>query len=83
MGTTDTDKIDEAVLALLLLGLHDDSRVWKGHDWSVMSRLHEKGYISDPIGKAKSVILTDSGRREAERLFEKLFTRAQPVKGAT
>jgi len=29
----DTDRIDDAVLALLLLGLHDGDRAWKGFDW--------------------------------------------------
>ena len=38
-----------------------------------MNRLHEKGYISDPVGKAKSVAFTDTGLQEAERLLEKLF----------
>ncbi len=71
----DQDQIDQAVLALLLLGRHEDNRTWKGFDWDVMSRLHEKGYISDPVGKAKSVLLTDEGLREAERLFEALFCR--------
>ena len=28
----DTDRIDEAVLALLYLGLHDGCRTWKGFD---------------------------------------------------
>jgi hypothetical protein len=28
----DTDRIDEAVLALLYLGLHDRCRAWKGFD---------------------------------------------------
>ena len=27
------DKVDEMVLALLFLTLHDDGRAWKGHDW--------------------------------------------------
>ena len=52
----DTDRIDEAVLALLYLGLHDHWRAWKGFDWDAMGRLHEKGLISDPVGKAKSVV---------------------------
>jgi hypothetical protein len=69
----DTDRIDDTVLALLLLGLHDGFRVWKGFDWDAMSRLHEKGYISDPVGKAKSVVLTEEGQRRAERLFKELF----------
>jgi hypothetical protein len=62
-------------LALLLIGLHDGCRVWKGFDWDAMNRPHEKGFISDPVGKTKSVALTDEGLREAERLFEGMFAR--------
>jgi hypothetical protein len=69
----DKDKIDDAVLALLLLGLHDGARAWKGFDWGAMHRLHEKGYISDPRGKAKSVVFTEEGFDRAERLLEELF----------
>ena len=69
----DTDRIDAAVLALLLLGLHDGSRVWKTFDWDAMNRLHDKGIISDPVGKAKSVVLTEEGQREAERLFQEMY----------
>jgi hypothetical protein len=68
------DRIDEAVLALLYLGLHDDYRAWKGFDWNAMNRLHEKGMIFDPVGKAKSVVFTEEGLRESERLFHKLFS---------
>jgi Domain of unknown function (DUF6429) len=70
----DNDKIDEAVLALLLLGLHDGSRAWKGFDWESMNRLHEKGYISDPRGKAKSIVFTPEGIQEAERLLSEMFS---------
>ena len=52
----DPDKIDQAVLALLSLGRHEGNRTWKSFDWEVMGRLHQKGYISDPVGKAKSVV---------------------------
>jgi hypothetical protein len=52
----DTDRIDDAVLALLYLGLHDEFRAWKGFDWDAMNRLHEKGMITDPVSKAKSVV---------------------------
>ncbi len=69
----DTDRIDETVLALLYLGLHDGCRAWKGFDWAAMDRLHEKGLISDPVSKAKSVVFTEEGLREAERLFRELF----------
>ena len=71
----DTGRIDEAVLALLSLGLHDDTRAWKSFDWDVMARLHEKGYISDPRGKAKSVVFTEQGLAESERLLSKYFAR--------
>lgn len=69
----DTNKIDEAVLALLYLTLHDGYRAWKGHDWDALGRLHQKGMIGDPVGKAKSVVLTDEGLVKSERLFRKLF----------
>jgi len=68
-----TDKIDEAVLALLYLTLHDGARAWKGHDWDALDRLHRKGMIGDPASKAKSVVLTDEGLAKCERLFRKLF----------
>ena len=71
----DTDKVDEAVLALLYLTLHDGDRAWKGHDWDVLGRLHEKGMIYDPVGKVKSVVLTAEGLAESERLFGALFGR--------
>jgi len=71
----DTDRIDEAVLALLYLGLHDNGRAWKGFDWDAMNRLHEKGMISNPVSKAKSVVFTEEGEREADRLFHKMFGR--------
>lgn len=69
----DTDKIDQAVLALLALGKHEGYRTWKAFDWDVMGRLHEKGYITDPIGKAKSVLFTEEGARESERLLQVLL----------
>jgi len=72
----DTDKIDEAVLALLYLTLHNGYRAWKGHDWDAMDRLYRKGMIDNPVGKAKSVVLTDEGLAESERLFKKLFEKS-------
>ena len=71
----DTDRIDETVLALLWLTLHDEVRAWKGHDWDAMDRLFQKGYIQDPKGKAKSVLLTDEGLRRSKELFQRYFTR--------
>ena len=69
----DTDKIDQTVLALLYLTLHDGFRAWKGFDWEALNRLHDKGMIGNPVGRAKSVALTEEGLRESERLFRKMF----------
>jgi Domain of unknown function (DUF6429) len=71
----DTAKIDDAVLALLYLTLHDTVRSWKSHDWAAMNRLHEKGLISNPVGKAKSVVLSERGLSESKRLFTELFSK--------
>ncbi len=68
-----TNKIDDSVLALLSLGLHDGARAWKGFDWDAMDRLHEAGYISDPRSKAKSVVFTEEGLERSQRLLEELF----------
>ena len=65
----DFDKIDDAVLALLYLTLHDEVRAWKGFDFEVMDRLFEKGYILDPRNKAKLLILTERGSRKIKRTF--------------
>ena len=72
----DTNKIDDATLALLFLSMRSDgglARAWKGIDWEVMDRLYEKGYILDPKNKAKSVAVTKEGEKKSEELFNKLF----------
>jgi hypothetical protein len=75
----DWDKVDETVLALLSLTFHDvdefGARAWKSHDWSVMDRLHVKGYISDPKNKAKSVQLTPEAVEKARELFKRHFSK--------
>ncbi len=58
----DTDKIDDAVLALLFLTCHDQRRAWKGFDWEALNRLHHKGMIADPVNKAKSIVFTEYER---------------------
>jgi hypothetical protein len=68
-----TDKIDDAALALLYLTLHDHNRAWKGMDWTVLGRLHEKGMIHDPVGKVKSVVFTQEGLERAKELFQTMF----------
>jgi hypothetical protein len=74
----DEDKIDEYTLALLYLVSYErhegtGARAWKGFDWETLKRLYEKGYISNPMGKAKSVGMTEEGFLKAKELFEKHF----------
>lgn len=71
----DKDKIDDVILALLYLTLDRDGRAWKGFDWSAMNRLHEKGFIGDPVNKAKSVWLTEEGISRSEKLFREIFVK--------
>ena|SRR5689334_17545309 len=71
-----SDKVDEMTLALMYLTTFKDRhglRTWKSHDWDVLNRLHERGYIDDPVSKAKSVMLTEEGAERSRRLFEKHF----------
>jgi hypothetical protein len=43
----DSEKLEQAVLALFQMTLSDDSRrrAWKSLPWSVLDVLHQKGYI--------------------------------------
>ncbi|WP_048987271.1 DUF6429 family protein [Burkholderia cenocepacia] len=70
-----TEAVDEVVLALLHLNRCEQNRAWKSFDWAALNRLHEKGFIHNPVSRAKSVGLTDEGLREAERLFRQHFVR--------
>ena len=68
----DKAKIDDAVLALLLLGA-SGHRAWKGFDWEALERLHENGFISNPRTKDMSIVFTDEGLSRAKRLLQELF----------
>ena len=72
----DTDKIDDAVLALLALTLHDGYRAWKGFDWDALDRLHAKGLIDNPVNKTKSVAFTEEGLARAIALRDAMFEKA-------
>ena len=71
----DGEKLEQVVLALFQMNLSDRSgrRAWKSLPWSVLDSLHEKGFISDPATKAKSIVLSEEGARLSEDLFDKLF----------
>ncbi|TWC10543.1 MULTISPECIES: DUF6429 family protein [unclassified Pseudomonas] len=69
----DDKLIEEAVLALLATFSFDNGNAWKGFDFETMSRLHEQGFINNPVNKNKSIWLTAEGlvrgRQVADRLF--------------
>ncbi|MDR8393460.1 DUF6429 family protein [Aliifodinibius sp. S!AR15-10] len=77
----DKEKADEMVLALLWLTVFEQdyvTRAWKGHSWEHLDRLHEKGFISDPKNKNKSVVLTEEGEKRSEELFNQYFGIEKP-----
>jgi len=70
------EKLAETALAILSLSGFMDAggvRAWKGMDWDLLGILFEKGWISDPVGKQKSVYLTDEGAKLAEQFLESHF----------
>jgi hypothetical protein len=72
----DCDKIDDRTLALLYLVTSQDkygARAWKAFDWETMNRLHEKGYISNPKSKARSIVLSEERLSRSRELFEQFF----------
>jgi len=79
--TIDADRIDDAVLALLHLTLHDQNRASKGFDQDALGRLHQKGLIDDPASGPESVGLTSDGLQRSKELFDAMFTRrsAEPT----
>ena len=71
----DDEKVEQAVLALLYLTLHDGNRAWKGFDFNVLDQLHQKGFTESPINKSKSITLTEQGLSRSKMLFEEMFTK--------
>ena len=75
-SAVDWDKVDDLTFALMHLTRFEEQgaiRSWKGYSWDVLNRLHERGWISNPVSKAKSVILTEEGARRSRELFERHF----------
>jgi hypothetical protein len=72
----DEKKVDDAVLALWALWVFKDGPGWRASrsfDWEVADRLHAAGLISDPRGKARSVLLSADGLERGRTLCKELF----------
>ncbi|OFZ36359.1 MAG: hypothetical protein A2504_10220 [Bdellovibrionales bacterium RIFOXYD12_FULL_39_22] len=72
------DKVDELLLALMFLttfpnGKNLGTSTWKEYDWHHLDRLHEKGYISNPKSKNKTVRLSEEAIVLSKELFKKHF----------
>jgi Domain of unknown function (DUF6429) len=52
---------------------HNGVRARKGFDFDAMDRLYESGYITDPRGRARSVVFTGQAQERARHLLEMLF----------
>lgn len=61
------------MLALLSAYSSDDGNTWKGFDFEIMNRLHERGFISNPVNKNKSIWLTEEGQERGRQIAEQLF----------
>lgn len=67
----DNDRATELAFALMSITASTHrgvTRAWKSIDWDLLSEMYERGWIHDPVGKAKSVVLTADGQLAAERL---------------
>ena len=69
----DEKLIEDAVLALLATFSSDSGNAWKGFDFEIMNRLHEHGFISDPVNRNKSIWLTEEGLERGRRIADQLF----------
>ncbi|MBC3436771.1 hypothetical protein HU735_15215 [Pseudomonas sp. BW16M2] len=73
----DDQLIEDAVLALLATFSFNNGNAWKGFDFQVMNKLHEKAFITKPWGKAKSVWLTPEGMERGRMIADQLFTKPE------
>jgi hypothetical protein len=79
----DDKLIEDAVLALLATFSSDNGNAWKGFDFEVMNRLHEHGFIRNPVNKNKSVWLTEEGLERGRQIADRLFGMRTQVEHAS
>ena len=69
----DDKLIEDTVLALLATFSFDDGNAWKGFDFEIMNRLHQQGFISNPVNKNKSIWMTEEGLERGRQIADRLF----------
>lgn len=70
----DKDKADELTLALMYIVMskeRDGGRAWKGFDLQILTRLHQKGWITEPKLREMTLTVTPDGVRKAEEMYRK------------
>ena len=61
----DNGRAAELAFALISITASTDrvaTRAWKGIDWDLLVEMYNRGWILDPVGKAKSVVITPDGQ---------------------
>ncbi|MBD8560872.1 hypothetical protein PflCFBP13510_00245 [Pseudomonas fluorescens] len=76
----DEKLIEDTVLALLATFSFDNGNSWKGYDFQITSRLHEQGFIRNPVNKSKSIWLTPEGLERGRQIADRLFGAAPQAK---
>lgn len=78
MNDYDWEKIDDVVLALisLTLGANGPFTVRKTFGRALLDRLHERGWISNPVGRSQFVFLSDEGLAHAQEALERHLCKA-------
>lgn len=80
----DTDKIDDAVLALLWLQafkqkkIHPDFEAWRNFRFDLLDRLREKELLYPQTGKEKTVSFTAEGEKLGRELCQRFFGKNEP-----
>ncbi|KTC13351.1 transposase [Pseudomonas marginalis ICMP 9505] len=77
--------IEDAVLALLVTFSFDHGHAWKGFDFEAMNRLHEQGFISNPVNRNKSIWLSEEGIERGRQIADRLFGvrgKSEPLPGS-
>lgn len=61
------------MLALLATLSSDKGNACKGFDFEIMNRLHEQGFISNPVNRNKSIWLREEGLERGRAIAARLF----------
>ena len=73
MSDNEFEIMDELYFVVSFDQLMGSIELTKNKVIKVLESLYDKGWIQDPKGKTKSVVVTEEGERKAEEFLEKYF----------